>query len=168
MKRFLITAAMFSLIFALFGCANDNNAGQDQVQFYYRRGEYTYGTDETVVSPEQRDITGHAEDLDYLLALYLMGPMDEELVSPFPASVRLLSVYQAADQLTVELTDAGKALTDAQFTLACGCLTKTCIELTDAVSVTILSGERSITMGAEDLLLFDDVIPAESTTEETK
>jgi len=46
-------------------------------------------------------------------------------------------------------------MTDAQFILACSCLTMTCLELTDAEHVTINSGDRSVTMSKSTLLLHD-------------
>ena len=48
-------------------------------------------------------------------------------------------------------------MTDAQFTLACSCLTLTCLELVDAESVTVVSGDRSITMNADSLTQKDHI-----------
>ena len=61
-----------------------------------------------------------------------------------------------------------RELNDAQFTLACSCLTKTCLDVLDIQEVTITSGERSITLTEADMLLYDDGLPAEETTEETQ
>ena len=52
---------------------------------------------------------------------------------------------------------------DAEFSLACACLTMTCLEFTDAESVTVISGSRSVTMD-ESLLTFSDIhVPTQIT-----
>ena len=53
-------------------------------------------------------------------------------------------------------------MTDAAFSLACACLTKTCMELTQASSVTVISGTRMVTMGPDNLILTDSLDTAET------
>ena len=168
MKRYKLLIALLILSCLLFGCRDAEKDPQDHATFYYCRSEYQYGSDESVVVAEKRDVSGHADDVNYILTLYLLGPMDETLISPLPGTTRLLSLENDKQVLTITLSDTDKELSDAQFTLACGCLTKTCLELTDSTAVTIISGDRSITMDAGDLLLFDDGLPAETNTEETQ
>ncbi len=55
---------------------------KNPVTFYYPRREYQYGAEDGVISSEQREASGHADDLHYLLSLYLIGPSSDELVSP--------------------------------------------------------------------------------------
>ena len=166
MKRWISLLLLVSLLFGLSACSLQDSNNRDESCFYYRRAEFAYGSDEGVVVPELRDITGHVTDLYYLMTLYLMGPMDEDLISPFPASTKLVSVHLAEDVLTIELTSVDKSLSDTEFSLACACLTKTCVELCDAPQVTIISGERSVTMNAEILLFYDDTIPEDSISED--
>ena len=168
MKRLLLIAIVLALVFALVGCSKPVAPIQDQTTFYYCRAEYAYGSEESIVTSEQRDVTGHQGDLGYILTLYLMGPMEETLVSPFPATTRMLALVQQEETVTITLTDLSRELNDAQFTLACSCLTKTCLDVLDIQEVTITSGERSITLTEADMLLYDDGLPAEETTEETK
>lgn len=168
MKRVMTTTAAFMLLLALAGCSLIKGNPEDRASFYFSRAEFTYGTAESVIVAEQRDIAGHAGELHYLLSLYLMGPLDEELISPFPGSTKLVSAVLIDSTLTVEITPIEKDMTDTEFTLACACLSMTCLELTDAAEVTIISGERTVTMGADDLLLFDDPIPTETISEEPK
>lgn len=168
MKKFFALILSVALLTGLIACVAEDNSSPGQTCFYYPKARYTYGAKEMVLVPEQRDITGHESDLKYLLALYLVGPLDENLVSPFPAQVRLLSVQESDNRLLVRLTDSGKAINDAEFTLASGCMAKTCFDLMDVESVTIRSGARAVTLGPNDLLLFDDVIPEESILEESE
>ena len=168
MKRMLTVFAVICLIPALFGCGLIGNDAEDKALFYYSRLEYAYGSAESIIVAEQRDITGHAHDLKYLLSLYLMGPLDEELTSLFPGTTRIASTVLDENILTIELIAADKDMTESQFSLACACMSMTCLELTNAETVTIVSGERSITLSADDLLLFDDPIPTETLSEETQ
>ena len=168
MKRYFLIVLVLALVCALLGCSKPVAVTQDLTTFYYCRADYAYGSEDGIVTAEQRDITGHAGDPGYILALYLMGPMEETFVSPFPASTRLLAMVQTDEGLFITLTDLGKSLSDAEFTLACSCLTKTCLDVMDIPEVTITSGERTITLQAADLLLYDDGLPAQQNTEETQ
>ena len=58
-----------------------------------------------MISSEQREASGHADDLHYLLSLYLIGPSSDELVSPLPWGTRLLGVSRENGTVTLELTD---------------------------------------------------------------
>ena len=118
MKRLLLIAIVLALVFALVGCSKPVAPIQDQTGFYYCRAEYAYGSEESIVTSEQRDVTGHQGDLGYILTLYLMGPMEETLVSPFPATTRMLALVQQEETVTITLTDLSRELNDAQFTLA--------------------------------------------------
>ncbi len=155
---------ILGILLLLCGCSgiSENNV----TTFYYCRADYAYGTQEAVVAPEEREVSAKASDLKSLLALYLVGPLDETLVSPF-SGTKLLSAEMQGDQLMIVLTDTGKSMTDARFSLACACMTKTCLEWESISQVTIQCGERSVTMNRENLLLYDSITPIESTTEES-
>ena len=168
MKRFFSLLLVLCLLGSLWGCSFSGNS-KDQAVFYYCQKDYAFGAENGVITAEERDVTGHAGDISYLLSLYLMGPLDEELSFPFSGRTRLLGIEMVENTLCVELTDLGKSLTDSQFTLGCACLTMTCLELTDASQVTITSGERTVTMDESCLTLYDSITPGETTTtEETK
>ena len=94
-------------------------------------------------------------DLPYLLALYSMGPSKEGLLSPFPASIRIIPTEHTEAGIVLSLSEAPDSMTDAEYTLASACLALTCMELTDATQITIISGSRSITINTENLLLFE-------------
>mgnify|MGYP002569890869 FL=1 len=139
---------------------------KNPVTFYYPRREYQYGAEDGVISSEQREASGHADDLHYLLSLYLIGPSSDELVSPLPWGTRLLGVNRQDGTITLELTDTSFTMTDTEFTLACACLTMTTLSITGGDEVTITSGSRNVTMSRDSLTLIDD--STASTTEETK
>ena len=155
MKRFF--CLFLCLCLFLPGCSGE--LMKNPVTFYYPRREYQYGAEDGVISGEQREASGHADDLRYLLSLYLIGPSSDELVSPLPWGTRLLGVSRENGTVTLELTDT-------EFTLACACLTMTTLSITGGDEVTITSGSRSVTMSRDSLTLIDD--STASTTEETK
>ena len=160
MKRLI---ALFLLLILLMpGCANRI---KEPVTFYYIRSVYDQDMD-SIIHSETREASGHRQDLSYLMALYFMGPADEELQSPIPRGISLLSIEQTGQNVILKLSDTSHVMSDAQFTLACSCLTLTCLEITETESVTIVSGERSITMSADALLLQDLNTTAE--TEESQ
>lgn len=135
------------------------------VTFYYPRAQYHFGSEDGVIAGEQRESAGHVRDLSYLMNLYLMGPAEETLRSPLPEETQLLSASLEGGVVMLTLSDA-KSMSESEFSLACACLSLTAMEITGLGTVTIESGERSVTMTREDLTLYDD--SAESAVEETQ
>lgn len=163
MKRFV--CILLSLCLLLPGCSQERI--KESVTFYYPRREYRYDSADGVIAGEQREASGHEGDLHYLLTLYLMGPSNEELVSPLPRGTQLLQALQQDSAVTLELTDTAQTMTDMEFTLACACLTLTSLSITGGEKVTVTSGSRTVTMNRDSLTLFDDSTAASTATEET-
>ena len=145
-----------------------SDTSAETATYYYCRDEFAYGTQDGVIAPEQRDISGHVGDLQYLLSMYLVGPHDESLTSPFPGRTKLLSVRFQEDTVILEITGCSDLLAESQFTLGCACLAMTCLELTDAQYVTIVSADQKVTLSRENLLLFDSANLTVSATEESQ
>lgn len=164
MKRFLCILMLFPLL--LSGCGVNGERIKEPVTFYYPRAEYAYGPQSSVIGSEERESSGHRNELSYLLAIYLLGPSSDELVPSIPGSVRILSTEQTAASITIEFTDTSLSMTDAEYSLACACLSMTCMGLTDAERVTVRSGSRSVTMDRDNLTLHDGITAA--STEETQ
>ena len=155
-QRILIFLSML-LLLSLTACGIHDN-----VDFYYCRTNFIYNSQNSAISKETRDVTGHTEDLPYLLALYLVGPLDENLQSPFPVNTRLINVTQEGSTLILQLSRQADMLNDSDFSLACACLTMTCIEISEASDVTIICEDRTVTMN-RDLLILHDVTTTETT-----
>lgn len=156
MKRLI--SLLICTVLVLSGCK-----GSDMAHFYYPRAEIQYDCPDGVIASEERDTAGHGSHLSFLISLYLIGPLDSELASPFPTNTKLLSIEIKDSVLYIRLTDTSPALSDSQFTLACTCLTLTCLEITTVESVSITSGERDITLSRDQITLFDTGEPAETT-----
>ena len=160
MKKLLCTIlAIILLVSLLPGCGQKM---KEPVTFYYQITNYQ----ENMVSPiagEEREVAGYRDNLKYLLTFYLMGPISQELSSPLPRGTQLCSIGQDGANLTIEISDTASALNDSRFSLACACLSMTCMGLTSAERVTIVSGSRSLTFDRTNLLLSDTMISEENT-----
>lgn len=165
MKR--IIALLVLICMLLSGCSFFEERMLDSVTFYYLQTEYAYGKNPSVIVSETREAAGHRDDLSYLLALYLMGPAEEEHRSPLPPGTRILKSEQKGTKITLELTNPFYSYADAELTLACACLTMTCLDITDAEEVTVIFGEQEITMSRSSLTLLDDS-KTNTALEETK
>lgn len=156
MKRFFCICTSLLLLLSLCSCAFPSGKGKSDTNFYYRRTEYQFNKDPaSIIVPEKRDISGHGEDIPYILSLYLMGPLSEDLKSPFPSYTKLISAEVNADTLSIELTDASSIMSGSKFSLACGCMALTCLELVDVSTVVIHCGDKIISLQADDILLQD-------------
>ncbi len=165
MKR--IAILMLTLSVFLSGCGFLSQRMIEPVSFYYLDEEYTFGQDSSVIVSEQREASGHRDDLSYMMALYLMGPTEEGHRSPIPRGTRIYIGEQSENDVKLMLSESALALSPEEFTLACACLTLTCLELTDGEQVTIVCGNNSIAMTRDSLTLQDDSA-ANTITEETQ
>lgn len=156
----LIAAALFS------GCSISGERIKEPVHFYYLKNEFEYRSESGVISFEEREASGHRDNLSYLLALYRMGPSSEELRLPFPEGTALLMMEQSPKEIKLALGNHASSMSDAELSLACACLTLTCSELTDVERVTVVNGQQSITMTPESITLIDSSML--KPTEETK
>ena len=160
MKRIFSFLLIFLFLFSFSGC---DNSVSEEANFYYCNVEYQFGEDGSVVESESRDITGHEDELSYLISLYLAGPSSKNLESPFPKNTKLISAQIDEDSTVIELSHIGMQLSDAEFILACACLSLSTMEFTGTEQITIISGEKTITMKKNDLLLYDTITAGEAT-----
>ena len=158
MKRLIGFLFLPLLILLLAGCGSSSLEG---ISFFYCRhpNAYQYFESDGVIAAESRDLSGHNGDLQYMIALYLAGPLEESLISPFPRNTRLIEAKKQNSTIHIELSDLGNSMTDSEFSLAAACLSKTCMLFADGTDVTIKSGVRTITLNAENMVLLDSAIP---------
>ena len=176
MKRLIPLLLAFLL---LTGCAFSGNKLKDPVTFYYLRN----ATDSTayddffakgVISSEEREASGHGDDLEYLLTVYFRGPLDQGLISPFPLGCRILEMQKAENELTLLLNPILSEKSDLDVTLACACLAKTCLDLADVDTVRIEARNLedkllfTRTFTRDNMLLQDDYNQPVNNTENTQ
>ena len=165
MKRLICILLIFCLSASFCACSIWGSRLKEPVTFYYQRTNYQYNAQDGVIYSEERESSGHAEDLSFLLALYIAGPVSNELTCPFPGDTKLLSVTKTENIVQIELSDIGNKISDSQFSLACACMTLTCLELTDVPNVTILSGDRITQLNRDSILMYDYISEATSSEE---
>lgn len=153
MRRFLCLLLILCLL--LTGCSVLRERIKEPVTFYYLRSQIEYFTQDGVIASEEREASGHRDDLSYLMALYLMGPAEEDLKSPIPRGTRIYKAIQDTEGVTLHLSDTVDAMDDIEFSLACTCLSLTCFDLTDTQAVTIQGGDRTFTISRDTLTLYD-------------
>ena len=153
MKRLFCILLILSLF--LCGCSKD-----DEVVFYYLPSDYLSEAHSSLLVPESRTVTGYTENLPFLISLYLSGPTDPELASPFPVGTKLYYTTTELPNITVYLQELPENMTDAEYSLACACLSMTVMKLAGAETVTVVCGNQSVTIDPSMLILYDEPTPS--------
>lgn len=164
MKKFfcLILAALLLVPFS--GCYGINST--TSLTLYYPRIDYGYNTQEgkflnSIIETEQRDDVVE-QDIVKLLKIYLDGPIDQTLANPFPAALSLNSAGIYDQTLYISVSDHLSELTGIDLMIACACLARTGMELTNTSCVQIscdnalLDGKKHVVLKKADIL-FEDV-----------
>ena len=161
MKR-LICLLLVSMFMLLSACHYSESGDiLEPVAFYYPRTseQFVYGAPDGVLAAEMREASSHVNDLEYLIAMYLRGPQDEGLRSPFPAGCTLEEVRTGGNILCIVLSSEFTTLENTELTLACCALAKTCLPLsnTQRIRIDSASDEKTFTITlTEDSLLLTD------------
>lgn len=155
MKRLICLLMVFSLLLA--GCGIAGERVKEPVTFYYVRKDYQKDMG-PVIESEIREASGHKNDLAYLLALYSMGPSAEDLRSPIPRNVKITLGEHIDNSMVINLSESALTIGDADFTVAAACIAMTCMELAHVASVTVVCGERNITIREDNLLLQNSLV----------
>ncbi len=175
MKKYLSYILILSLAVSLLGCSFGHSGAVEPVTFYYTRNmqdpeSFISNSQEGFFASEVREAAGHTGDLYYLLSLYLQGPLDHNLRSPFPTGCRVLTVYQKDGAVHVQLDQVFSSLENLELTVASACIAQTCIDLTDAEAVYITAKSTENTpvdiVIHRDSLLLTDELPEETVPQE--
>ena len=165
MKKWIAALLTMISLLSLAACQKETPPPQGPA-FYYCANEVQYSMDSVTIQAEYRQ-NAAADNLQQMLVKYFAGPSSEELRSPFPSDMKLVEVSQDGDTIYVTVSDALSTISGLELTLACGCITMTCMDFTGAEKVVIsvrdglLGGQKSITMDANTLLLLDTVLEGE-------
>ena len=162
MKRILSLILVVFLIISFSACHYSKSGDiLEPVDYYYPRKttSFVYGSDEGIITAEVREASGHIGDLYYLLTMYLRGPQNKDLYSPFPAGCVLEEVYVKDDTLYIRFSDEFARLQNLDLTIACASLAKTCLSMTglSRISIESVSEENHVHMILDaNSLLFSD------------
>ena len=150
---------LFAVIMLLSACAKPP-LYQNTVDFYYCVSELQYSAQSSSIASESRECQ-HLNTNEDIIRLYLLGPQNSSLRSPFPNDIQLLSMHQNESTIYLLLSTEFSNLNNLELTLSSSCLALTVLQLTGAEKVCIsaqgalLNGQQAITMTRESLLLSD-------------
>lgn len=157
MRRFLLLLLVVCMFASLCACGTK----EDTSDFYYLRSEFLPGESDGVIAAESRTVSGE-RGFNYSLRLYLEGPVSDQFISPFPKGLRLLSTRQDGEVMQIYLSSEFAELKDVDLTLAWACLAKTCLALTDAAQIQIISstpdGNITYDVDMDQFALLDDAV----------
>ena len=173
MRKILCFFLCFLILLPSFGCQRPND--NYNFSFYYPRSDYGYNTQEEkfydeIIDKEIREVISPAS-LHDVIRMYLTGPMVQELVNPYPSHISLESVVVEGQVLYITVSDHLSELSGIHLIIACACLGKTGMELTNTTSVQIsckkalLDGKKFITL-QNDQIIVNDVTPTVTSNQE--
>lgn len=160
MRKLTALLLLSALLLSLAGCAEPGPVQPGQ--FYYLRATPQFSGEEAMIVPETRELLGMQDDLDKILQAYLQGPLSDTMQSPFPRDTTIVEWKMIHSSLHLNFSKQLAQLSGVDLSLACACVAKTCMELTDAQTVRIradgalLNGSTYIVMHKSNLLLADD------------
>lgn len=166
MRKLMAIALILCLL--LTGCAGESKRFITALTFYYPLQTTDYSMGSAYIQPELREGAGLDKSFVNLLNVYLEGPVDETLYrTPFLDNTRVVSVFREIGILHVTMNTEFAAHTGLDLTIACACITMTCLELSSAQTIRIyaqdatLDGAEFIEMSQSSLLLIDFVTETE-------
>ena len=169
MKRLIAITMLILTVLTMTACTRDTKPVYPVAYHYLRApsdaGNIFHGSSDSVIAPEIREGGSYREDLEHLLDIYLLGPLDHSYRSPFPVGTALKSISLDGHHASVVLSRHFANYHGIDLTLACACLTMTVMDLTGAEAVTIsvegfqLDGKASITMDRSNMILTDAATP---------
>ena len=151
------------LLVGLYGCAGQSHGDplKSPMKFYYKTSDASYGDGQGATDYELRETYGHESDYVWVLTEYLKGPISQKLTAPFQRSVSIVSAERSGSQLQLQMTQELANLSGADLTVACACITLTCLEFPGVEAVSIravgskLDGKTEILLNRNSLLLED-------------
>lgn len=168
MKRVIAFLMCVFLMSSLWACASRKEELKDPVNFYYLKvqlpDEIYHGTAESVITPELREGYEIKNDISKLISRYFNGPITDLCHTPFPSGTKLVSWSIDGTALFLTLSDPFAQLSGMDLTLACACLTKTCLGFGDFDTVSIqtetqmLDGKSAVIMSEDSLLMLDETV----------
>ena len=159
MKRIIPAFLILSLLLGLCGCKD--HSGGEEISYYYPRAEYQYNSADSILAPEARETNGVYVAAE-LLQTYFQGPLDPLFTNPFPAKLKLVSIYNDSTTVYITVSDEMAKLSGAPLIIACASLGKTAMDMTGTTEANIqcqsllLDGKKAIVINDETVLYLDN------------
>ena len=162
MKRTLCLLLALAL---LSGCAPQSpGSGEIPVTFYYIAENPDYFSDTGILGTDARTLREEQNSVEGMLALYLAGPMRQDLSSPFPPDLRLIRAETGKEEITLVFDDSLAELSGIRLQIACACIARTVSEYKNNIYETVnlrtedlpLENDREmVSVRLSDLVLVD-------------
>lgn len=154
-KRFALCLAMILLLSACTLTSEQTHDGEQAVFFYENRNADQL-TEVVPIGSENRYFGDYS--ISDFLDLYLRGPEDERLQSPFPAGTQVLDIHSGNGELTLTMSGEYFTLYGVNLSVANCCLASTVCSYVNLASVTIMDETETIRMEVrpDDYLLQRD------------
>lgn len=162
-KKTIIILLSFLLLSFLLGCSGQTEEFQQPVSFFYPEKAQEDGSITNVIRAELREGAVFSGDLQQLLTAYMVGPKDSVLYVPFPVHTELNEVSVVDNKVILHFNSAFGELSSLERTIACACISKTCMEFTGAVSVEIFA-EGILFDGVDSIVITQDNLLTEDNT----
>lgn len=146
MKKVCVILCCCLLLQSLCACAGNQEEFKEPVNFFYLNKEISYHSPTGVIQPETIEGSAFHDNLTAFLNAYLRGPVSEELESPIPADVYLVSCEITNDTAAVVLSSQFSKLSGVELSTACSAL---------ALSVHSFAGTEGLQISAKNSQLDD-------------
>ena len=159
MKKLLTCLLSILLLLSMSGCQRQNDSNSHT--FYYPRNDFGYDAlegkfyEEIIRSEIRDDFTD--TDIYEILRMHLEGPISPDFANPYPDGMSLITCNVEEQTLYITVSDHLSELTDINLIIACACIGKTGIELTNTSTVQI-SCENALLDGKKSVVLQNDLI----------
>ena len=142
MKQFLAVIMSIFLLITTASCSNTQRTGKAH-QFYYRTQRIDHGVEAGIITSETRYLAEDDQLMD-IISVYLGGPVSENLVSPFPADLRVINLRLGAEKVELVLSDHIATQSGIELTATCACIQRTLSGLTGINTVHISAENEEI------------------------
>lgn len=161
MRRVSILLLCIAFTLSLCSCKKKVTEVQEPAEFFYCH-ESAYKTDEGVIGSEIREAVRFNGNLELLMQAYLLGPLSDDLESPLPYAVKLVSFDQLGDSVYLTLSREFSTLSGIRLTTACSCIVMTLNAFADVKQVCFrvasgqLDNKDELIMTISDIVLMDN------------
>lgn len=156
MRRCICVLITLSFLL-LWGCSAPTVNDGISHTFYYCSDTPHESSDNSLIYPESRMISPDQDNTETIVDLYLRGPQDDDLLSPFPYDVSVVDLSQVNQTAYIILSRQFGRLSGIDLTVACSCLSMTLAQLLDVKTVVIaadnllLDGKQTLTIKVSDI-----------------
>lgn len=162
MRKAFAVLLCISLIVSLYGCKRNKAEIQEPVEFYYCF-ETVFKTDDGVTGSETREAAHFNGNLEQLLQVYLLGPVSDELTSPLPYAVKLVSLEQVNDSVYLTLSREFSTLSGIRLTTACSCIVMTLHDYAGINQVCFRAASGQLDNKDEFIMSITDIVLSDNT-----